>query len=319
MSKVSVFQLPIGSHIEPASVRGYYIDLREKAETPVWPPPWFPFPGFHRFIAVGQWGLAAYERYVAGEGDEWLEATLAAARHLVEKQERSPGREGGWLEPFDYPHTLRMRGPWLSAMAQGHCASVLARAYRETGDERFAESARTALIPMEVPTEAGGAMGTLDGRRFPEEYPTVPASFVLNGAIYALWGIYDVWRGIGDDDARAFFEEIAGTLCDNLQRWDTGYWSRYDLYSHPVTINVASGSYHALHVNQLRALHQLLPERAVLAATADRFERYAHRGLNRALAFSHKAAFRLIVPRNHFFARTLPWLQPPHESYVPPG
>ena len=33
MSKVSVFRLPVGQHIVPGGVAGYYIDLRSKAET----------------------------------------------------------------------------------------------------------------------------------------------------------------------------------------------------------------------------------------------------------------------------------------------
>ena len=44
-------------------------------------------------------------------------------------------------------------------------------------------------------------------------------------------------------EARRLFEEGVTTLARNLHRWDTGQWSRYDLFPHPVP-NVASPAYH---------------------------------------------------------------------------
>lgn len=311
MRSVSSFQLPLGSHVQPGAVRGYYIDLREKATVASWPPPWFPFPGYHRYIALGQWGLAAFERHVAGERGNWLEAALGAGEHLVSAQLADGPRTGAWVEPENYPHTFRMRGPWLSAMAQGHCVSLLVRLHRETGRSEFADAALRALAPLDVPTADGGAMAPLGGRPFPEEYPTTPASYVLNGAIYAIWGVYDAALGLEDEHAKEMFSGYVDTLVDNLARWDCGYWSLYDLYRHPGVSNVASSSYHALHINQLRALHQLAP-RAELADMADRFEEYAARPTARLRALAHKVAFRLVVPRNSVIGDRLPWRHSEH-------
>jgi heparosan-N-sulfate-glucuronate 5-epimerase len=310
---ISSFQLPIGRRVQPGAVRGYYIDLSEKAIAPEWPPPWFPFPGFHRYIAMGQWGLGALERHEAGEPGDWLGAAVHAGDHLVAEQATGGPSAGAWLEAEDYPHTFRMRGPWLSAMAQGHCASVLVRLHLATGREDFAEGARRALAPMEVPTEEGGAMAPLAGRPFPEEYPTTPASYVLNGAIYALFGVYDVGVGLGDDTARRMFDGFVNTLAANIRRWDLGYWSLYDLYPHPGVSNVASASYHALHVNQLRVLNALAP-RPELAHAAERFERYRSRRPDSLRALAHKVAFRIVVPRNPLIADRLPWRHPEHRG-----
>ena len=83
-------------------------------------------------MAVPQWGLGAYERYLAGDGEQWLAAAVAAGRYLVAEQAREGELGGAWFEPFDYPHTFDVRGPWISAMAQGQCASLLVRLHRET-------------------------------------------------------------------------------------------------------------------------------------------------------------------------------------------
>jgi hypothetical protein len=256
-------------------------------------------------MAVPQWGLGAYERYLAGEGEAWLAAAVEAGRHLVDEQVREGELRGGWLEPFDYPHTFVVRGPWLSAMAQGQCASLLVRLNRETGDEAIERAALAGLHPMRLPMSAGGVQAELDGDSFPEEYPTEPAAHVLNGAIFALWGYYDVWKGLGDDGAGAAFREATGTLAKNLHRWDTGYWSRYDLYPHPV-LNVASPGYHALHLTQLRALGAQAPH-AEIERTIRRFEEYAQSAVCRMRAFARKVLFRLVIPRNRFLARRMPW------------
>ena len=52
----------------------------------------------------------------------------------------------------------------------------------------------------------------LDGAPVPEEYPTDPPSFVLNGGIFALWGLYDVGAGARRREVAREFEPGADTL-----------------------------------------------------------------------------------------------------------
>jgi heparosan-N-sulfate-glucuronate 5-epimerase len=275
-------------------VRGYYLDFRVKTDAPAWPPPWFPWPGFHRFMGVAQWGLGAFERYLLDEGEAWLAAATAAATHLVEQQDTTPGRlRGGWPEPRAYAHTFDTGDNWLSAMTQGQCASLLVRVGAETERERFLAAARTALLPYDVPVSRGGVRAELGGGVFLEEYPTDPPSYVLNGGIFALWGAYDVWRSLDDDFAGRLFIEACESLAANIDRWDIGYWSRYDLYPHP-RVNVASPGYHRLHVDQLRALHGLWALDSIGAA-AVRFAGYASSPTCRSRAVVRKVGFRLRV------------------------
>jgi heparosan-N-sulfate-glucuronate 5-epimerase len=301
----SGFELPPGRHVDGTGTGGYYVDFSEKADAPVWPPPWFPYPGYHRFMAVAQYGLGCYERHLSREGDGWLDAAKAAGEYLLAEQTRDGGVRGGWAEPFDYPHTYDIRGPWLSAMAQGQSASLLVRLFRELGDERFAAAARLGLEPMRVSTRAGGVRAELAGGPFPEEYPTDPPAHVLNGAIFSLWGYHDVGSALDDEAAQHDFREGVDVLAGSIERWDAGYWSRYDLYPH-VIANVASPAYHTLHVNQLRALEALAPH-PDLRRVRLRFERYSESRTSRGRAFARKAAFRILIPRNRTTAQRLPW------------
>lgn len=283
-------RLPVGRHVSADSIRGYYIDFREKTAQPEWPPDWFPWPGFHRYMGISQWGLGCYERYLSEEGEEWLAAALDAGRFLADAQEPT----GGWPEP-NATHTYRLTAPWLSAMAQGQCSSLLTRLSLETGSEELAASAARGLAPMRLPSTRGGVAATLEDGVFLEEYPTEPPSFVLNGAVFAVWGAYDVGVGLANDEARKLFDAAAETLARTIDRWDTGYWSLYDLYPHRVQ-NVASPFYHALHVRQLDALAGM-SGRPEIAAVAERFRTYAHSRRNRARALAEKAVFRVLVPR----------------------
>jgi heparosan-N-sulfate-glucuronate 5-epimerase len=302
-SSAKSFALPIGRQFGPDGVRGYYIDLRVKAEAPVWPHASLGRLEDRLWVRVHQWGLGAYERYLAGEGEQWLRNAMEVGRYALSQQVRGGPRDGLWLNRLPYTKTFQLPAGWPSAMAQGEGASLLARLHLETGEDRWADAARRAVVAMRLPSNEGGVQARLAGGAWPEEYPTEPPSYVLNGGIFALWGMYDVATALGDEDARRDFQEGADTLGANLHRWDTGYWSRYDLFPHPV-MNVASSFYHALHTSQLEAMQVIAP-RPEFEQAAERFARYARRRPNAARAFARKVLFRLAVPRNELIGRPL--------------
>jgi hypothetical protein len=292
-SSARSFSLEPGPRVEPGRVGGYYIDLRQKAEEPEWPPRWAG--GESLYVDFSQWALGAFERYLDDGMDEvWLAGARTAAEWLIERQARGGRYDGAFLHEHDYPHTYPLRAPWVSGIVQGQCASLFVRLFDATGNERFAEAALKALQPLHVPTNEGGAMALLGGQPFPEEYPTDPPSYVLNGAIFALFGLYDVAVGLDKGYRRAFDEMVDG-LASNIDRWDLGYWSRYDLYAHPV-VNVASSAYHHLHISLLEVL-ALISGRSEFAKAREWFISYELSSRCRARAFAEKVLFRLRVPR----------------------
>ena len=301
LSTEQSFPIPLGSHIGDGSIRGYYIDMRVKAAEPALPRGWDRFTGEVVWVAIAQWALGCYEHYLHGGDDRWLSAMRDGGDLLL----RNIGEDGGLWQSYLLGHTFPVVPPWISAMAQGEAASVLVRLHHETGDDRYAEGALRVLPPLSVDTPDGGTRAYLDGGPWLEEYPTDPPSYVLNGGIFAIWGLYDVAVGLGDERARREFESCAETLHRNVHRWDTGHWSRYDLFPHPFMVNVASLAYHALHINQLRAMQRIAPDERVAEVMA-RFESYSDSGVLRARALAEKSAFRLAVPRNKRLARVWP-------------
>jgi len=291
------FDQPVGTRIVPAEARGYYLDLRVKADAPRWPESWIGPSGSVPWVTVSQVGLGCFERYLLGEGEEWL----AAAREGADRVIGARRPDGGLEHRFPMPHTFRVEPPWISGMAQGQAASLLARIYAETGEERYADEAAAILGPLTTPTSSGGAMAELGGQLLPEEYPTDPPSLVLNGAIFGTWGIYDVDVCLGREVPGLSAQVALDALAENLWRYDTGWWSLYDLYPHRVR-NVASLAYHRLHIDQLRATG-MLAGNAAFGEVQRRFEAYERSLAGRGRAFASKARFRVLSPRDARLAR----------------
>ncbi|MDQ2760823.1 MAG: D-glucuronyl C5-epimerase family protein [Actinomycetota bacterium] len=252
-------------------------------------------------MSAAQFGLGCYERFIAGEGDAWFGAALGVGRYLVEQQES----DGCWLNSEPFVHTVPLRAPWPCAMAQGECASLLVRLYLETGDPAFAEVALKGLQPLSRPRDQAGTCAWLNGAPWPEEYPTDPPSFVLNGAIFAWWGVRDVGVGLGDTAASEAFTAGVDVLAANLHRFDIGWWSMYCLRRYPIH-PIASSFYHALHITQLEAMQALAP-RAEIEAVRQRWAGYFESAWSCRRALLEKVLFRLVVPRNHLLGNRLPW------------
>ena len=292
--------LPLGRAVDAGSVRGYPIDMRAKAQSARGLDTRAPTAPTD-YVWVAQFGLGCYERFIAGEGEEWLQGAVDVGRYLVSQQDA----DGSWLITESFKHTLPMRAPWRCAMAQGQCASLLVRLYMETGDSVFAEVALRGLKPLSRPRHEAGACAWLDGQPWPEEYPTDPPSFVLNGAIFAWWGLRDVGVGLDESAASQMFTTGVDTLAMNLHRFDTGWWSLYCLYRYPVR-PIASSFYHALHIAQLEA-NQILAPRPEIEAVRKQWLRYFESAPLRRRALMEKVLFRLVVPRNDVIGHRLPW------------
>jgi len=241
-------------------------------------------------VTVAQLGLAAWQKLP--EHASWAHVVTAAAHALADRMD-ADGRIA-----FTWPmaHTYRIDPPWLSALSQGEAASLFVRSAPLADDLDFEEAARRAVRPLLEPSLI--VVETADGTVL-QEYPTTPPSHVLNGWIYALWGLYDVSHvgaTASTDDASRAFEQGAMTLARRLPLYDVlGGWSRYDLYPHRL-VHVASPFYHRLHIEQLLALERLVPG-AGFAEHAARWQRALSSRPTFATAVARKVAFRLIEPR----------------------
>jgi hypothetical protein len=146
-------------------------------------------------------------------------------------------------------------------MAQGFALSGLMRAFQETGRDTYYQAAQRALNSFKVPIEQGG-ITSLDefGNKFYEEIPSQPPHHILNGHIFALFGLHDYYRATGESRARELFEHGIDAVRNRLPDYDTGFWSKYSL--NPVSNwrthwNIAAPIYQQVHIDQLGFLFRI--------------------------------------------------------------
>lgn len=231
-----------------------------------------------RVIDIKFDGSGAFDNLTLATSDHMAQF-FDAAEWFVKHQNKTTG---GWSIPVKRRlgvGFMELPSGWYSAMSQGHAISLLSRAYYATGNRQYLLSAVNGLKLFKVPSYQGGIMSTFLGKYvWYEEYPTSPSSYVLNGFIYSLFGLYDL-NAIAPQN----YSNEAGRLFDNgmislkklLTLYDTGSGSTYDLrhFSLSVTPNIARWDYHATHVNQLLLLATIDKDQ-VLIQTAERWKDY---------------------------------------------
>jgi len=243
-------------------------------------------------IAIAQWGLGNFNLYCRTKNAERLEKVERCADWLVRDLETNAHGLSVWNHHFDWEYRDTLCAPWYSGLAQGQGISLLLRAQRETGKPEYAEAARKAFVTFQTSVALGGVTFTDEqGSVWFEEYLVDPPTHILNGFLWAAWGVYDYALATGDAQARSLFAQAVEALRRNLARYDIGFWSLYEQSGTRLKM-VASPFYHQLHIVQLRVMHRLTGE-SFFAEYADRWDRYACNRLHRARAICYKSLFKL--------------------------
>ncbi len=290
----------INQHVQPGTLGPYYQPFFEKAD---YPGPFdaagIPMLNYHGAIglqynpiAITQYGLGNYNRFLDSGDAERRRKFILAADWLVENLEPNPFGLSVWNHNFDFEYRDTLRAPWYSGLAQGQGISLLVRASRESQEARYLEAAHRAFVPLNRSVQQGGVLDLQSTDVWIEEYLVDPPTHVLNGMIWACWGVYDYWLATGDGRAQELFEQVLQTLERRLPRYDIGFWSLYEQSGTRLKM-IASPFYHSLHIVQLRVLY-FLSGRQVFQEYADRWAAYQANWFYRMRALLQKSAFKLL-------------------------
>ena len=243
-------------------------------------------------IAIAQWGLGNCNLFLRSKNELYKKKFLAAADWLIQHLEPNSFGVPVWNHLFDWEYRTPLRAPWYSGLAQGQGISLLVRVAQQTGRAEYLEAATRAFAGFSSSTQEGGVVFTDEhGDLWFEEYIVSPPTHILNGFIWAAWGVYDFFLATKGRAARQLFNRAVETLRKNLDRYDMGFWSLYELSGTRLPM-VASPFYHQLHVAQLRVMHRLTGDE-VFSQYADCWEKYAHSRAKRTRALCYKGAFKL--------------------------
>lgn len=291
----------INPNIKPGELGEYYMLFRSKSDyAGHYDRAGVPLLNYHGAlglqynpIAIAQYGLGNFNLYKQTGDPVRLDKSLVAADWLIGNLEKNALGVPVWQHHFDWEYRTLLKSPWYSALAQGQGISLLVRVARETRRSIYWETARAAFESFLKPLEEGGVCCMDDqGYVWFEEYIVSPPTHILNGFIWAAWGVYDFFLAAADPAARDLFAEAIRTLMANLHHYDTGSWSLYDLPGTRIQ-NRASPYYHHLHIVQLLILSRLTGQET-FRAFADRWQAYQASGTNRLRAFAWKSAFKVL-------------------------
>jgi hypothetical protein len=243
-------------------------------------------------IAIAQYGLGHYNLYRRNSNTLNFDKFKKSADWLVDNLEPNSFGLYVWNHKFDWEYFRTLKAPWYSALAQGQGISVLVRAFVETGNDKYLGAARKAFVSLSKGIDEGGVMFVdKDGDIWLEEYLVEPASHVLNGFIWALWGINDYYRLMKEQQAQDLYQKCLETIRKNLHRYDNGFWSLYDLSQNRIR-TIASYFYHNLHIIQLQVLGRLSGD-SIFEEYSLKWEDYRAGRLNRYRALCTKSVFKL--------------------------
>jgi hypothetical protein len=224
-------------------------------------------------VAQAQYGLLLVNTYRVKNDTWFLERAERQGRRIIAT--RVVSRGAWWFPyPFDYPLASNlnytMRQPWYSAMAQGQAISLFVRLAQATGDASWRTAANNAFAALRLGFSAAGPWVTHrdgNGRLWLEEYPNrTPGTSgrVLNGHLFAMYGLWDYWSLTRSAAAAALFADAAATVKRYIRNFrNPGWASSYGLRGLAPT-----EKYHTIHVDQLLHMHALTGD-ATFASMAE--------------------------------------------------
>ncbi len=230
--------------------------------------------GQYHPIRIAQFALHRFQIWNVTRDPQARADVLAQADWLRDKQQLS-GVRG--IYKFEFPwRKYGAFGEWSSAMAQGEAISVLLRAHTLEPYSGYDEGASRAALPFRRDIREGGVVWKDGDDVFFEEIANEHAPHVLNGCIFALWGLWELWKTTGDSWQGSLVERCVDTLERRLPAYDTGWWTLYSLMRSASGIpHVATLKYHQFHVAQMHVLARMFG-RAAFEDAAKRWTQYAN-------------------------------------------
>ncbi|MDR0592416.1 MAG: D-glucuronyl C5-epimerase family protein [Bifidobacteriaceae bacterium] len=215
-------------------------------------------------VTTLQWAIGAHTQYWLTGQSLWLDlARASAAKTLAGKIES----DGAYYYPYRYewksdaPH-FDFQPPWYSGMAQGEALSVFTQMAREFPDQpQWREAADRTFESFLQPVSADQPWMTdvVDGFVWFEEYVDPDPFQVLNGHIFALFGLYEYAQLTGDQRALDLFDGGATTALHAMETIRVpGETSLYCVeLERCVEQKWQHGDYQKIHIAQLGMLEAM--------------------------------------------------------------
>jgi heparosan-N-sulfate-glucuronate 5-epimerase len=217
--------------------------------------------------AVAEYALVSHEDLLWATDQERERHLVAFRLHLdwLTSHAKIQGDGACFHYTYDTPDE---RAPWSSGITQGVAISALLRGFQLLGNRLYRDLALRAFHTLDSPVNRAGFRFT--DSLLPLWYEEDNhCGHIVNGHVFALLGVYDLFRATGDATFRDRFYAGVETLAAAVPRFDLGFNTAYRLDA----AIPAHNSYHLIHATLFEVLGRITDDRRLLAVAA-RFREY---------------------------------------------
>jgi hypothetical protein len=209
---------------------------------------------------ISRYGLSRYNLYVETTDPRYLDDIRPQVDWLVTNIDPITGT---WVTPrgkeIGGTNGLRVDDGWPSALSQGQCLSLLARAYLVFGDKEYQQTIELACAAYTLAISQGGLTREAFGHQYFETYPVDTPVFQFKGYLASLIGLHDASRLADSSTAEKLYTQGIQELEFYLPFFDTQGISLSNLsplFGTMASTNVCSPSEHHENTKMLSAINQ---------------------------------------------------------------
>lgn len=204
-------------------------------------------------VNIAQFGFIVHDLWLQNQNKEYL-LRLKNILKWFELNKETYKDSIVWPSKID-DNKYKLKAGFISAMTIGEVLSFYLRMYQILNDKSLLETSYKIYNFFQYTYQEGGAKRyDENGYVWFEEFPTNTPSYVLNGFIYAVYGILDLYRVTKDKNVKQVYDSCISTLVANIHKYDCSYWSIYDQLKKELVMVYYQKNVHVPQVDSLYIL-----------------------------------------------------------------
>ncbi|KYK27038.1 MAG: hypothetical protein AYK23_00335 [Candidatus Proteinoplasmatales archaeon SG8-5] len=208
-------------------------------------------------VAIAQYALRMLDSYILSGNESYYNISVSCLHRLINE---SHSIDGALYVPYTFDFALHghadqmMIAPWYSGMAQGQFLSLLSRIIDITGDEYYldvAEKVFRSFYNLEAHHTTWTVYSNSHDYYWISEYPMIDKTQVLNGFVWATYGLLDYYFLV---NSSLFVNQLLRAALTSIQDHVLLYRRVGNLSIYCLKHQVVSVTYHMIHIEQQETL-----------------------------------------------------------------
>ena len=207
----------------------------------------YPAGIFYNPVTIAETAFAYNSEFLREGNKDFQQAFLNNADWLVNNHDDTFYYRYNF--PFTHSGGDEMPAGWVSGMAQGMALAVVSMAFNMTGDSTYLKTAENIFKTfVTYSNDSWTFYVDRDGHYWIEEYPNPDHCHVLNGKLFAMWGIWNYYVVSCSDRALLILKACIRSVADKYSLWKVPGQTMSYYCLHGCITEI----YHPIHLQQLQ-------------------------------------------------------------------